>query len=220
MKHDRKYQAVIFDLDGVIVTTDQYHYQAWKQIADSEGIPFDYSVNDRLRGVSRMESLNILLEASGRTYSREEKKRLAEAKNDYYVRLLTHLRPKDILPGVPELLDELKKLGVRTAVGSSSKNAVYILERIGLGEAFDVIIDGNQITHTKPDPEVFLLAAERLGVSPSKCIVVEDAMAGIEAASGAGIRTLAVGNAVKGLEIADNWISSLDRVDLDKLLSA
>ena len=186
-------KAFIFDLDGVIVSTDEYHYQAWKQIADEEGIHFDREINNRLRGVSRMESLQILLERSQRTYSDAEKLKLAEKKNTHYRQLLQNITPKDILPGVMGILDGLKLWGIRMAIGSSSRNSPMILEQIGLADFFDATVDGNDISNSKPDPEVFLKAAERLDIPPSECIVIEDAPAGVEAAVAAGMKYIAVG---------------------------
>jgi beta-phosphoglucomutase len=179
-------RAVIFDLDGVLVTTDDYHYRAWKRMADEEGIPFDRTVNERLRGVSRMECLAIILENSPRRYSDEEKRSLAERKNDYYRESLQALSPADILPGAVPMLEELKRRGIAVAVGSSSKNARFILEKTGLAPRFDAIADGNDIQRSKPDPEVFLTAAKKLGIPPVACVVVEDAEAGLEAAIAAG----------------------------------
>jgi beta-phosphoglucomutase len=191
----KKIKAVIFDLDGVIVSTDEHHFQAWKQLADAEGIPFDRNANDRLRGVSRMESLEIILAKSSRSYSATEKQKLAERKNDIYRKLLRGLSPSDVLPGVTATLQMLRERGLKIAIGSSSKNAVPILRAIGLAEVFDAIADGTQITRSKPDPEVFRLAAQRLGVSSEQCLVVEDAEAGVEAALAAGMSVLAVGSA-------------------------
>lgn len=187
-------KAVIFDLDGVIVSTDEFHYNAWLDIASSEKIYFDRNINDRLRGVSRMESLEIILEKSNKEYTNEEKIRLAEKKNCNYRKLLAKLDRENILVGVTRLLLELKDRRISTAIGSSSKNTRFILSKIGLIDEFNVIVDGNMITKSKPDPEVFLLAASKLGVEPSECIVVEDADAGIEAALSAGMMVLAVGN--------------------------
>lgn len=187
--------AVIFDLDGVIVSTDECHYQAWRAIAEREGVPFDRHVNDKLRGVGRLESLNIILDGSSRVYSEVEKAELAEEKNQMYRGLLARIGPRDILPGVMTCLRVLKKLGIRTAIGSSSKNARLILDQIGLTTVFDEIVDGNDIVRGKPDPEVFVLAAARLGVPAEECIVVEDAYAGVEAALLAGMVCLGVGSA-------------------------
>ncbi len=190
-------KAVIFDLDGVIVVTDHLHYLAWKKMADDEQIYFDEIINNRLRGISRMASLDIILERANRTYSNEEKERLATKKNNIYVGLLEKLNKNAILPGVLEIVDKLKEKGVKIAIGSSSKNAPIILKQIGLQNAFDAIADGNDITHSKPNPEVFLKAAKRLNINPKDCVVVEDAEAGIEAAKKASMVAFAVGDAKK-----------------------
>lgn len=188
-------EGVIFDLDGVIVSTDDYHYEAWKTIADDEGIHFDRDVNERLRGVSRMESLEIILEKASRTYTDEEKVALAEKKNNCYKKLLESLNENDILPGVKALIKGLEEQGIKIAIGSSSRNTPFILSQIGMSETFEAVADGNQITRSKPDPEVFLLAADKLNIEPEKCLVVEDADAGIEAALAGGMRALGVGYA-------------------------
>lgn len=190
-----KILGVLFDLDGVIVSTDDCHYQAWKRMADEEGIPFDRQVNERLRGVSRMESLSIILERAEKTYTDAQKQELASRKNEYYVQLIGQLTQRDILPGALDTLDWLKKHGIKVAIGSSSRNTPIILRQIGLSEAFDAVADGNAIEHSKPDPEVFLLAAKLLGLRPQNCLVVEDADAGIEAALSGGMRALGVGSA-------------------------
>lgn len=200
------YKAFIFDLDGVICHTDKYHYQAWKSLADKLSIPFDEIKNNRLRGVSRMESLDIVLEGSGLLLSPEEKQVLAEEKNETYRALLMNMSTADLSDEVKNTLDKLRELGYLLAIGSSSKNAPLILDKIGLGDFFDVISDGNNITKSKPDPEVFLIAAKQLKVEPSGCIVVEDAIAGLEAARAAGMKAAAIGDAA-GSELAD-W--SLD----------
>ena len=191
-------KAVIFDLDGVIVSTDNCHYEAWKKLADEEGIYFDRKINDRLRGVSRMASLEIVLEKADKTYTEEEKKELAERKNGYYKELIQELTPNDILPGAMENLEELKKKGIKIAIGSSSKNTPIILKQIGLDGYFDAVSDGNNITHSKPNPEVFVKAAQMLGISPENCLVVEDADAGIEAGKNGGMKTLSVNGAKNG----------------------
>lgn len=188
-------QGVISDLDGVIVTTDDCHYRAWKRMADEEGIPFDRQVNERLRGVSRMESLMILLERAPRAYTQQEQQAMAERKNGYYVDLIGLLTPEAILPGTLETLAMLGARGVKVAIGSSSRNTPLILRQIGLDKAFDAIADGNAITRSKPDPEVFLLAAKLLGLPPEACLVVEDADAGVEAALAGGMKVLGVGSA-------------------------
>ena len=190
-----KIEAVIFDLDGVIVSTDECHYRAWKKTADEEGIYFDRKINDRLRGVSRMDSLEIVLERAERLYTDEEKVELAERKNNYYKEYIKKLTKDDILNGVNENLAELKAKGIKVAIGSSNKNTPDILKYIGLDNYFDAVSDGNNITKSKPDPEVFLKAADMLGVPYEKCLVVEDADSGIEAGKRAGMYTLAVNNA-------------------------
>ena len=190
-----KIEAVIFDLDGVIVSTDECHYRAWKKTADEEGIYFDRKINDRLRGVSRMDSLEIVLERAERLYTDEEKVELAERKNNYYKEYIKKLTKDDILNGVNENLAELKAKGIKVAIGSSSKNTPDILKYIGLDNYFDAVSDGNNITKSKPDPEVFVKAADMLGVPYEKCLVVEDADSGIEAGKRAGMYTLAVNNA-------------------------
>lgn len=192
-----KYNAVIFDLDGVIVCTDECHYKGWKQLADDEGIYFDKEINQRQRGVSRMESLEILLEKAEKEYSSEEKNEMAERKNNYYKEFIKSLTPADILPGVIDFCEELKKNGVKIAIGSSSKNTPGILKGIGLDTYFDAVADGNQITHSKPDPEVFLLAAKLINEPAENCLVVEDAEAGVAAAKAGGMDVLGLGNAVK-----------------------
>ncbi len=190
-----KYKGVIFDLDGVICSTDRYHYQAWKEVADREGIPFDETINNRLRGVSRMQSLEIILERAARAYSQAEKETLAEEKNTLYRSLLVHMTPDDCAPAVRETLLALRRAGLALAIGSSSKNTKFILSRIGLGDFFDAISDGTNIRHSKPDPEVFLMAADFLSLSPADCLVVEDARAGIEAARAGGMDSAGLGEA-------------------------
>ena len=195
-------KAVIFDLDGVIVSTDELHYLAWKHISDQEDIEFNKNINHRLRGVSRMESLEIILENAKKTYSKQEKEFLATKKNNYYIELLSSLSPKDILPNVLELLNQLKAKGIQIAIGSSSKNAKAILKQIKLNDIFDAVADGNDIKHSKPAPDVFLVAAKKLGINPKHCVVVEDAVVGIEAAKAANMTAVAVFDAKKS-ELAD-----------------
>lgn len=191
-----KYKGIIFDLDGVICSTDHYHYLAWKALADELGVYFDETINNRLRGVSRMASLEIVLENYSGQMSPEEKTAAAEKKNAIYRQLLGQMSPADLSDEVKQTLDQLRAKGLLLAIGSSSKNAKYILERIGLGDYFDRISDGTNITRSKPDPEVFLKAAEFLALPPEDCLVVEDAKAGIEAASAAGMHSAAIGDAV------------------------
>ena len=191
-----KYKAVIFDLDGVICHTDMYHYQAWKQIADELGIYFDEEINNRLRGVSRMESFEIILERYEGTTSLEDKVVYTTRKNEAYKELLKNMSPADLSPEVKETLDGLRAKGLKLAIGSSSKNAGFILERLGLDGYFDAVSDGNNITRSKPDPEVFVKAAQLVGEASGDCLVVEDAKAGLEAAIGGGMDCAAMGDAV------------------------
>ena len=190
-----KYNGIIFDLDGVICTTDEYHYLAWKALADRLDIPFDRERNNLLRGVSRMASLEIILEKSTVRYSDAEKTAFAEEKNALYRKLLSRMSPADLSDDVRKTLDELRRTDLKLAIGSSSKNTPFILERIGLGDFFDAVADGNCITHSKPHPEVFLKAAEMIGEAPSDCLVVEDAHAGIEAANAGGFDSAGIGDA-------------------------
>ncbi len=190
-----KYQAIIFDLDGVICHTDRYHYLAWKQLADELGIYFDETINHRLRGVSRMESLEIVLERSDRTFTEEEKLLYAEKKNEVYKELLKQMSPKDLSEEVKQTLDELRAKGLKLGIGSSSKNAGFILSRIGLEGYFDAVCDGNCISRSKPDPEVFVKAAAMLSTPAERCLVVEDAKAGVEAAVAGGMDCAAIGDA-------------------------
>ena len=189
-------KAVIFDLDGVICSTDEYHYEAWKAMADSIGVYFDREINNRLRGVSRMASLEIILERwQGDALSPEEKMALATRKNDIYRGLLANMSPADLSDEVKSTLDALRASGLKLAIGSSSKNTPFILERIGLKGYFDAISDGNNITNSKPDPEVFLKAAAFLGEGPADCLVVEDAVSGAEAGHRGGFTVACVGDA-------------------------
>ena len=188
-------KAIIFDLDGVIISTDEQHYQGWKALADRLEIPFNREVNNRFRGVSRMACMDIIEEISGRTFTQEEKVAHATWKNDYYRSLLGEMSPADLSVEVKSTLDALRTKGLKLAIGSSSKNAKFILERIGLADYFDAISDGTNIARSKPDPEVFLKAAEFLGLEPADCLVVEDAVAGVEAAHAGGMKAAAVGDA-------------------------
>lgn len=190
-----KYKGIIFDLDGVICFTDKYHYQAWKEMADGIGVYFDEVINNRLRGVSRMESLEIILERSEKVYSEQEKEELATQKNEIYKKLLLQMSPSDLSEEVKNTLDEFRNRGCKLAIGSSSKNAKTILKQLGLDGYFDAVSDGTNITHSKPDPEVFLKAAEFLGLDAADCLVVEDALAGIDAAVAGGFHGAGIGEA-------------------------
>ena len=193
-----KFDAVIFDLDGVICSTDEYHYKAWKAMADGMGIPFDRTINNRLRGVSRMASLEIILEKyEGPALSEADKLRLAEQKNDIYRESLHEMSTADLPQDVKETLDELRGMGLKLAIGSSSKNTPFILGQIGLAGYFDAVSDGNNITRSKPDPEVFVKAAEMLGIAPERCLVVEDAVSGAEAGHAGGMKVACLGDAAE-----------------------
>ena len=207
-------KAFIFDLDGVIVFTDKFHYQAWKKMADDRGIYFDETINNRLRGVSRMDSLEIILERYDGTLTRQEKEAMAEEKNNTYRQLLSTMTPVDVSDEVRETLNQLRRRGYQLAIGSSSKNTPFILERVGLAGFFDAVSDGNNITHSKPDPEVFVKAAEFLGQQPEYCVVVEDAYAGVDAAKAGGMRAAAIGDAAS-YEKADYVLHSFrDLLDI------
>ena len=179
-------KAIIFDLDGVICSTDEYHYLAWKALSDHLGIPFDREVNQKLRGVSRMESLQIILGSLSSKFTPEEKASMSEEKNRIYISYLETMTPADLSEDTRMTLNTLRERGYLMAIGSSSKNTRYILQQLGLGDYFDAVADGTQITHYKPDPEVFILAASSLGVEPQNAIVVEDAISGVEAAAAGG----------------------------------
>ena len=201
-------KGIIFDLDGVLLSTDRFHYLAWKALADRLGIPFDEKKNDLLRGVSRMDSLEIILGERSDEFSPEEKLAFATEKNLTYRSYLQTLTPEFVSPEVPETLQKLRESGLRLAVGSSSKNTPLILEKTDLRKYFDAVSDGNNITKSKPDPEVFLKAAQFIGLDPSECVVVEDADSGIEAAKRGGFFAISIGDSVtNGLD--DRHINSL-----------
>lgn len=207
-------RGIIFDLDGVICFTDRYHYLAWKALADRLNIYFDEEINKRLRGVSRMESLEIILERSEKQYSAEEKKRFAAEKNELYRNYLSTMSEDDLSKEVKDTLDELQGRGYKLAIGSSSKNAKYILDRLGLAEFFDAVSDGTNISRSKPDPEVFVKAAEYLHLEPSDCLVVEDAATGIEAALKGGFLSAGIGDAALHPDVHYRLNSFKDLLDI------
>lgn len=188
-----KIEACLFDLDGVVVDTAKYHFIAWRALAEELGFEFTLEDNERLKGVSRMQSLEILLEIGGLQFNVQEKENMAERKNALYVSYIEKMTPEEILPGVERFLNELRKSDIKIALGSASKNAPMILDRIGLTALFDAVVDGNSITEAKPNPEVFLKGAEALGVVPENCVVFEDAIAGIEAARNANMHCVGIG---------------------------
>jgi beta-phosphoglucomutase len=188
-------RAVIFDLDGVITDTAEYHYLAWKQLAESIGIAIDRVFNEQLKGISRMESLERILQHGNKQhqFSAAEKERLADAKNKQYVELIKEITPGDILPGISQLLDELKENGIKIGLASASRNARAIIDRLELGGYFHYIIDAGTVTKGKPDPEIFLKVADALGVPYAHCVGIEDAEAGVEAIKSAGMFAVGVG---------------------------
>jgi beta-phosphoglucomutase len=209
-------RGCIFDLDGVIVDTARYHFMAWRRLAKELGFVFTLEDNEALKGVSRMASLEILLNKGGISVNEKEKEELAARKNGWYVEFISGMKPGEILPGSIRLLRDLRKNGILTAIGSASKNAGTILDGIGLRDMFDVIIDGNKISRAKPDPEVFLRAALEMEISPSCCVVFEDAQAGIEAAIAGGMKCVGVGDPVL-LGRADIVIPGLKNITIKQL---
>jgi beta-phosphoglucomutase len=213
----REIKACIFDLDGVIVDTAKYHYLAWRRLAEMLGFEFTEKDNERLKGVSRVRSLEILLEVGKKTATAEQKEKWARDKNEWYVDYITKMGAEEILPGVVPFLAELRQNGVKTAIGSASKNANLILTCLGLMDKFDTIIDGNKVSSAKPDPEVFVAAATALGVSPENSVVFEDAEAGIEAAKAGGMFAIGVGSE-QVLAKADVVIGGLADLSYKKFL--
>jgi beta-phosphoglucomutase len=211
-----KIKACLFDLDGVIVDTAKYHFIAWKEMAAELGFDFTEHDNEQLKGVSRTRSLEILLEIGKITKSEPEKLMLAERKNQRYLEYVLQMTEEEILPGVTRFLDDLRNNGILIALGSASKNAPLILDRIHLKEKFDVIVDGNSVSRAKPDPEVFLKGAELLKIEPSACLVFEDAQVGIEAALNGGMNVIGVGSP-DNLSFADHFIPGFKKIDYQLL---
>ncbi len=211
-------RGVIFDLDGVLVTTDDLHYQAWQRLADEEKIEFNREINHRQRGIGRMESLDVLLELSPRHYSQAEKEALADRKNNYYRESLQTLKPADALPGARAMLKALRERGIKIAVASASRNTPTIMKQVDLGGAVDAVADGSEVKKSKPDPEVFLLAAKKLGFTPDECIVVEDAPAGIEGGRRAGMAVFAIGPSERHPDVKHR-AEGLDTVTPEELLA-
>ncbi len=186
-------KAAIFDLDGVIIDTAHYHYIAWKRLASEFNINLTIEQNERLKGVSRLRSLEIILELGNIHLSGEEKERAASRKNTWFIEYIESIRPEEIFPGVKELIQSMREKGLKIALASSSKNAPRVIELLKIADMFDAMVDGTMITHTKPHPEIFLLAASMMGVTPSGCVVFEDAEAGVEAALAGGMKCVGVG---------------------------
>ncbi|MES2112743.1 MAG: beta-phosphoglucomutase [Bacteroidota bacterium] len=209
-------KACLFDLDGVIVDTAVYHYKAWKRLADQLGLKFTEHDNELLKGVSRVRSLEIILELNHVTKTVEEQTELATQKNDWYVEMINQMTPAEILPGAKEFLETCRVAGIKTALGSASKNSGTILNKINLAGLFDAIVDGNHVSKAKPDPEVFLKGAKAVGVQPSECVVFEDAIAGVEAAINGGMKVVGIGSP-DVLGKANIVVSGLDKMSLEKL---
>lgn len=209
-------KACIFDLDGVIVDTAKYHFLAWKELANSLDIPFDENDNEKLKGVSRMASLDIILNIGDLHLSSEEKEELASKKNSRYCSFLSDMTESEILPGAKEFLLNLKASGIKIALGSASKNAPTILNHLGITDLFDVIVDGNHVTKAKPDPEVFKLGADKLGIDYSDCVVFEDSIAGLEAAKRLDMHTIGIGKKNQ-LPLADYVFEDLSSLNYKKL---
>lgn len=208
-----KYQAVIFDLDGVITDTARYHYLAWKRLAESVGVHFDEAFNEHLKGIDRMGSLDLILASSGKQFTAQEKLALADAKNAHYVELIATMSPADLLPGAVAALDASRAAGLKIGLASVSKNAFTVLDHLGITDKFDYVVDAALIEKGKPDPEIFLKAARELGVWPADCFGVEDAVAGVASIKAAGMYCVGIGRP-EVLTQADIVIPGLDKFDL------
>jgi beta-phosphoglucomutase len=209
-------KACIFDLDGVIVDTAHYHFLAWKRLAEELGIPFTLEDNERLKGVSRIKSLDIILELGGLTFSDHTKEVMANKKNTWFVDYIDRMMPEEIFPGVKQLITNLKAKGIKVGLASSSKNAKTVIQLLRIQNDFDAIVDGTMVVHTKPDPEIFLLTSHKLGVDPKNCVVFEDAEAGVEAARSAGMKCVGVGSPDL-LKAADRVISKTGEFKVSEL---
>lgn len=207
-------KGCIFDLDGVIVDTAKYHYLAWKRLASELGFNFTEKQNEKLKGVSRMRSLDILLEVGNKNFDDDTKLKLADKKNKWYVEYISKMDTSEILPGVKDFLMLLKKNNIKISLGSASKNSMLILENLKLKDCFDSIIDGNKVSKAKPDPEVFLLGAKELNLSPEECVVFEDAEAGVQAAKAANMKVIGIGSS-SILHEADKVIKGFENQTLE-----
>jgi len=210
-------KAVIFDLDGVVVFTDAYHYRAWKQLSDEMGWAFDETLNDQLRGVSRMASLQIILDHNSLELPEDEKERYATIKNGYYKDLLETIDESALVPGAIDFIRALRNSGLKTGLGSSSRNAGTVLTKLGIEPLFDAVITGNEITRSKPDPQIFLLVAEKLALEPASCAVFEDAPSGVEAANNGGFFSVGFGP-TPGLDAADLLVPDYGGVQPERFL--
>lgn len=211
--------ACLFDLDGVIVDTAKYHFIAWRQIARELGFEFTEQDNERLKGVSRMRSLEILLEVGGLALDTPTKVALAEKKNALYLSYVMQMTPAEVLPGAVAFLKNCRQTGYKTALATASRNAAVIIELLKIAPLFDVVVDGNRVTHTKPDPEVFLTCAGDLSVPPTNCVVFEDAEAGIEAAHAGGMLAIGIGSPAN-LAKADLIVPGLSKISVEQLRAA
>jgi beta-phosphoglucomutase len=209
-------KACIFDLDGVIVDTAVYHYKAWKRLANELGFDFTEDDNEKLKGVSRTRSLELILQWGGVTKTDAEKEELASRKNEWYVEMISRMTPDEVLPGAKEFLESCINAGIKTALGSASKNSMMILEKTGITHLFKVVIDGNKVSKPKPDPEVFLKGAEELNIAPADCVVFEDAIAGVEAAIAGGMKVVGIGSP-QVLGKANLVVKGLNEMSLEKL---
>ncbi|MHB1178164.1 MAG: beta-phosphoglucomutase [Daejeonella sp.] len=210
--------ACIFDLDGVLVDTAIYHYEAWKRLANTLGFDFTHAQNEQLKGISRMDSLELVLGWGNTKKTEAEKILLAQQKNSWYLELIDKMEPDEILPGVRQFIEQLKAAGIKIALGSASKNSAQILERTGISNFFDAIVDGNSVSRSKPDPEVFIRGADILGIPVTRCIVFEDAAAGVEAAQRAGMKVIGIGDP-EVLKTADLVIPDMQNLSIDDLKS-
>jgi len=209
-----RFKAVVFDLDGVITDTAHYHYLAWKRLAESEGAHFDEAFNEQLKGVDRMGSLELILGKSSGNYTPAQKLALADSKNRHYQELIATMGTDDLLPGALDALAAVRAAGLKIGLASVSKNAMTVLERLGIRDRFDVVVDAALITHSKPHPEIFLTAATQLNMAPADCLGVEDAVAGVASIKSAGMFALGVGDPAV-LDQADRVISGLDQFRLE-----
>lgn len=213
--------GILFDLDGVLTDTANYHYLAWKRLAKEQGFTFEEADNERLKGVDRLQSLEIILERNGfggdRRFGQTEKQALAARKNGYYRELIKKITPDDLLPGIPEFLEEIRACNIKTALASASKNAPDVLERLGLAESFDYVADACSITRAKPDPEVFLVCAKALGLKPQSCIGIEDSQAGIEAIHSAAMFSVGIDVCVTSV-MPDLPLASTRELRLERIL--
>lgn len=211
-------EACLFDLDGVIVDTAKYHFTGWQRLADELGVPFTHEDNEQLKGVSRVGSLEYILHKGGLELDNDTKVRLMDRKNAWYLELVGAMREEELFPGVVRFIDELRSNGIRVGLGSSSRNAPLILDRCGIADRFDTVVDGNHLTFSKPDPEVFLKGAAALGVAPSRTVVFEDAVSGVEAGQRGGFKVVGIGRPGT-LEAADFVIPGFEDFDLSSLVS-